>query len=136
MSLVIQSGKPLQSARLYGLGAQLCLSLFLIFGLIGVIVGPTLNLLTDCDKHQALCDKRKAFFGTMMYWALAFLVVYLFMTGQVFNAALAAATVPVTAATDTAALGGALVNVAKITVYGSVSAASSVANAAMKNVSQ
>jgi Na+/melibiose symporter-like transporter len=76
------------------------LSLSSIFMIIAILIGPIPNLLTNYDKHQDLCDKRKALFATLMYWALGFLAVYLFLSGQVFSTLFNISYLPGRAAND------------------------------------
>ena len=76
------------------------LSLSSIFMVIAILIGPIPNLLTNYEKHQDLCDKRKALFATLMYWSLGFLAVYLFLSGQVFSTLFNLSYLPGRAAND------------------------------------
>jgi hypothetical protein len=64
---------------------QVFLSLSSLFVLIAIFVGPIPNLVTNCEKHEQLCNERKMMFATLMYWALTFLAIYSFSTGSVFT---------------------------------------------------
>jgi hypothetical protein len=68
--------------------------------IIAILIGPIPNLFTNYEKHQDLCDKRKALFATLMYWALGFLAVYLFLSGQVFSTLFNISYLPGRAAND------------------------------------
>lgn len=57
---------------------------YLLF-LIGILIGPVANLATDCKEHQALCDRRKIIFANLAYAFLAFWLIGLFLTGNVFS---------------------------------------------------
>ena len=72
------------------------LSLSSFFVILAIVIGPIPNVLTNCEKHQDLCARRKDLFATLMYWALGFLVVYAFSTGTVFQSVKQLSAVPLT----------------------------------------